>query len=161
MTKEEFKIALSNGYVGDNSHFARILANIADYIWENKKRPVKVIAAATTLTEEDSGKLLVLNAAAGAQVTLPVVADAAGCEFTFVVGAAFATTNWTVKAATNKIQGGAIVNSALVSSADQNTVSFVANAETVGDTVTINSDGTNFYVKGVGKTAGSITFTAP
>lgn len=120
---------------------------------------IKTIAAATTLTDADSGKVLILNAAAGKVVTLPSVA-VAGFNVKVIVGAAFATTNFTVVAPTAKIQGGAIVNSVLVPAADENTISFVASAETIGDYVNIVSDGTNFYVDGVGAAAGSITFTA-
>lgn len=119
----------------------------------------KTIAVATTLTDSDSGKVLILNAAAGKVVTLPSVA-VDGFNIKVVVGAAFATTNFTVVAPTAKIQGGAIVNSTFVAAADENTISFVATAETVGDYIEIVSDGTNFYVNGVGALAGSITFTA-
>jgi hypothetical protein len=120
---------------------------------------VKTITAATTLTSSDSGSLIVLNASAGKVVTLPSVAEK-GFNIKVVVGAAFATTNFTVVAPTAKIQGGAIVNSVLVPAADENTISFVASAETIGDYVNIVSDGTNFYVDGVGAAAGAITFTA-
>ena len=77
----------------------------------------------------------------------------------FIVGLAFATTNWTVVAATSVIQGGAIVDSTFVAASDENTISFVASAEAVGDYVDIVSDGTNWYDNGVGSGAGSITFT--
>ncbi len=53
---------------------------------------VETLTGATTLTAEDSGKVFILNAAAGAQVTLPAVADGAGQAYKFVVGALFATT---------------------------------------------------------------------
>jgi hypothetical protein len=121
---------------------------------------VETIAAAKTLTASDSGKYFTLNAAAGAQITLPSVAIA-GFKARFTVGAAFATTNWTIKAATNVIQGSADVNSTLVPGANENTISFVATAETIGDYIEIYSDGTNFYAYGIGAAAGAITFTAP
>lgn len=121
---------------------------------------IEVAAEAITLTDEDSGKTFVLNAAAGVAITLPSVA-LAGFKAKFVVGAAFATTDFTVVSATNVIQGGAIVDSTFVPAANENTVSFVATAETLGDYIEIESDGTNFYASGVGAAAGSITFTAP
>ena len=120
---------------------------------------IKTIALATTITDVDSAKVLILNAAAGKVVTLPSVA-VAGFKLKVIVGAAFATTNFTVVAPTAKIQGGAIVNSVFVPAVDENTISFVASAETVGDYIEIVSDGTNFYATGVGALAGSITFTA-
>lgn len=120
---------------------------------------IKTIAVATTLTDIDSGKVLILNAAAGKVVTLPSVA-VAGFNVKVIVGAAFATTNFTVVAPTAKIQGGSIVNSVFVPAADENTISFVASAESVGDYVDLVSDGTNYYVSGVGALAGSVTFTS-
>lgn len=126
---------------------------------KDEAEKIKTIAVATTLTDSDSGKVLILNAAAGKVVTLPSVAIA-GFNLKVIVGAAFATTNFTVVAPTAKIQGGSIVNSVFVPAADENTISFVASAESVGDYVEIVSDGTNFYANGVGALAGSITFTA-
>ena len=120
---------------------------------------VDTIAAARLLTQFDSGKEFTLSAAAGAQVTLPSVAKK-GFKAKFTIGAAFATTNWTIKSLTNIIQGNADVNSTIVPASNENTISFVATAETIGDFVEIYSDGTNFYVDGIGAAAGSITFTA-
>jgi hypothetical protein len=119
----------------------------------------ETLTGATTLTAEDSGKVFILNAAAGAQVTLPAVADAAGQNYRFIVGALFATTAWTIKAASNKIQGGVIVNSVNVPAADENTITFSASADTIGDFVELNCDGTNWYVFGLGTSAGAITLT--
>ena len=126
---------------------------------KDEAEKIKTIAVATTLTDSDSGKVLILNASAGKVVTLPSVAIA-GFNLKVIVGSAFATTNFTVVAPTAKIQGGSIVNSVFVPAADENTISFVASAESVGDYVEIVSDGTNFYANGVGALAGSITFTA-
>jgi len=120
---------------------------------------IETLTGATTLTAEDSGKVFILNAAAGAQVTLPAVADAAGQNYRFIVGALFATTAWTVRAASNRIQGGVIVNSVLVPGADENTITFSASADTIGDFVELNCDGSNWYVSGMGTAAGAITLT--
>lgn len=124
--------------------------------------PVKVtdVTAAVTLTTADSGTHFMLNAAAGVVITLPAVTQK-GANFRITTKAAFATTNFTIVASTNVIQGGAIVNSAFVPAVNENTISFVATAETIGDFIYIYSDGTNWYVSGVGAAAGSITFTAP
>ena len=118
-----------------------------------------VISSATTLSAADSGKLLALNAAAGAQITLPAVATSAGLNFRFQVQALFATTAWTIVAATAVIQGGAIVNSVNVPSANRNTITFAHAADTIGDFVQLNCDGVNWYASGVGTTAAAITFT--
>jgi hypothetical protein len=121
---------------------------------------VETLTGATTLTAEDSGKSFSLNAAAGAQITLPAVATSAGFRYRFTVAALFATTAWTIKAATSKIQGGVIVNSVNVPGADENTITFAHAADTIGDFVELNCDGTNWYVFGLGTTAGAITLTA-
>jgi hypothetical protein len=121
---------------------------------------VETLTGATTLTAEDSGKSFSLNAAAGAQITLPAVATSAGFRYRFTVAALFATTAWTIKAATNKIQGGVIVNSVNVPGADENTITFAHAADTIGDFVELNCDGTNWYVFGLGTASGAITLTA-
>jgi hypothetical protein len=119
----------------------------------------QVINSAITLSAADSGKLFSLNAAAGAQITLPAVASSAGLNFRFTVQALFATTAWTIKAATNVIQGVVIVNSVNVPGADENTITFSASADTIGDFVALNCDGVNWYVSGVGTASGAITLT--
>jgi hypothetical protein len=118
----------------------------------------ETITGAKTLTASDSGKYFTLSASAGAEIELPAVA-VDGFKARFTVGLAFATTNWTLVSATNVIQGSADVNSTLVPASNENTISFVATAESVGDFIEIYSDGTNFYAYGIGAGAGAITFT--
>ena len=125
---------------------------------ERQLANVEAVTGAVTLTAEDSGKVLILKAAAGAQIALPKVNESLGLRFKFVVGLAFATTNWTVFG--ESIQGSVIVNGAHVTGVDENTISFVASAEHIGDFVELVCDGTNYYVNGSGVSAGSITLTA-
>jgi hypothetical protein len=139
---------MSTTYLNVSNDVIRQLAN------------VEAVTGATTLTAEDSGKVLILKAAAGAEITLPAVATSAGLRFKFVVGLAFATTNWTVKAATNVIEGSVLVNGAHVAGVNENTISFVASAEAIGDFAELVCDGTHWYVDGSGVAAGSITLTA-
>jgi hypothetical protein len=139
---------MSTTYLNVSNDVERQLAN------------VEAVTGATTLTAEDSGKILILTASAGAQITLPAVATSEGLRFKFVVGLAFATTNWTVKAATNVIEGSVLVAGAHVAGVNENTISFVASAEAIGDFAELVCDGTNWYVNGSGVTAGSITLTA-
>lgn len=127
---------------------------------ERQLAVTEVLTGATTLTAEDSGKVFLLKASAGAQITLPAVATSAGLRFKFIVGQAFATTDWTVKAASNVIEGSVLVNGAHVAGVNENTISFVASAEAVGDFAELVSDGANWYVNGSGVSAGSITLTA-
>lgn len=120
----------------------------------------EVVAAAKTLTAADSGKTFLLQAATGAAITLP--APVAGLNYKFVVGLAFATTAWTVvtAAGANIIQGTVIVNGASVLGENEDTITFAHAAESVGDHASVVSDGTNWYVSGVGSAASSITLTA-
>jgi hypothetical protein len=127
---------------------------------ERQLANVETVAVATTLTAKDSGKVLILKAAAGAQITLPAVATSAGLRFKFIVGQLFATTDWTVKALSTAIEGSVLVNGAHVAGVDENTISFVASAESIGDFVELVCDGTNWYVNGSGVSAGAITLTA-
>lgn len=122
---------------------------------------VEIVGAAKTLTVADSGKTFVLSTDAtdGAAIALPALAS--GLKYKFIVGANFATTDWTIVSSTNVIQGIVIVNSVQVSGAAENTISFVATAETVGDFVEVECDGTNWYAVGQGLAVGSVTFTAP
>ena len=118
-----------------------------------------IIAAATTLTAADSGNTYILTAAAGAEIALPALKS--GLKFKFIVGSAFATTDWTIVSSTDIIQGNVLVAGAHVAGSDENTISFVASAESIGDYVDVVCDGTSYFVSGSGVTAGSITFTAP
>jgi hypothetical protein len=127
---------------------------------ERQLAVVETVAVATTLTAKDSGKVFILKAAAGAQITLPAVATSAGLRFKFIVGQLFATTDWTVKALSNAIEGSVLVNGAHVAGVDENTISFVASAEAIGDFAELVCDGTNWYVNGSGVSAGAITLTA-
>lgn len=127
---------------------------------ERQLAVTEVLTGATTLTAEDSGKVFLLKASAGAQITLPAVATSNGFRFKFIVGQLFATTDWTVKAASNVIEGSVLVNGAHVAGVNENTISFVASAESVGDFAELVSDGSNWYVNGSGVSAGSITLTA-
>jgi len=119
---------------------------------------VETLAAAQTLTAADSGKTYILSAAEGKTITLPALKS--GVHFKFIIGAAFATSNWVVASAEgSNVQGVLIVNGASVDAADEDQINFVATAETVGDHIEINCDGTDWYVSGVGSQAGGITAT--
>lgn len=118
------------------------------------------IASATTLSAADGGKHFVLNAAAGAAITLP--APSTYFEpIKFTVGASFATTNWTIvtSGSANVIQGSVEVAGAVVAGVAEDTISFVATAESLGDHVTVSTDGTSVFVEGQGALTGAITLT--
>ena len=121
----------------------------------------EVLAAATTLTAADSGKTLLLTLAAGFATTLP--APVAGMKFKFVLalgitGAMTIVTN----GGDNIIQGlviGGGTGAAIVAS-DEDTITFVQTAESVGDWVEVESDGTNWWVNGQVAADAGLTFTA-
>jgi hypothetical protein len=116
------------------------------------------IAVATTLTAADSGVVYTIPAAtAGAEITLPTLK--AGLNFKFIVAGAFATTDWTIVSSTSVIYGVANVNSVSILGAAENTISFVASAETIGDYVNLVCDGTSWYADGFAAAAGGVTFT--
>lgn len=122
----------------------------------------KTVAAATTLTSDDNGKVIIMDAAAGATITLPALAD--GLVFKFIVGAAFATTNWIVASAEgDNINGTLLVNGAVVAAGAEDQINFVATAETIGDWIELIADSGNsqWIVSGVGAGIGSITATDP
>ena len=121
---------------------------------------VETLAAAQTLTAADSGKTFILKAAAGATIVLPALK--AGVHFKFIIGSAFATTDWIIDSAEgDNIEGLLIVNGASVVASGEDQINFVNSAETVGDHVEFACDGTNWYVTGAGNAAGSITATDP
>ena len=122
----------------------------------------KTVTGATTLTAADSGKVIIMDAAAGATITLPALGD--GLNFKFVVGSAFATSNWVVDSAEgDNITGNLIVNGAAVPAAAEDQINFVNSAETVGDFIELICDSGNsqWIVWGIGNSAGSITATDP
>lgn len=121
---------------------------------------VETISAAKTLIAADSETWFKLDAAAGVTITLPAVQ--AGLNFRFVIASSFATSNFVIDSAEgDNISGVLVVNGASVVAADEDQINFVATAETVGDFIDIWSDGTSWFVYGIGASAGSITATDP
>lgn len=121
---------------------------------------IEILTVATTLTMADSGKTFSLQGAtAGANITLPAVATSAGFKAKFWVGKAFATTAWTITAATNVIQGSFMVAGAVVACASQGVLTFAYGAETLGDFIELNCDGTSWLVFGNATASGGITTT--
>lgn len=121
----------------------------------------ETITADDTLTIAESGKTIYFGTA-GVDVTLPAVATAAGVVYRFVVSAAFATTNMTVKTSggEDKIYGSLEVAGAVVLCSAEDTINFVNTAELPGDWIELRSDGTNWYLTGQAGATGAITCTA-
>jgi hypothetical protein len=116
----------------------------------------ETLTAATTLAAADSGKTFLISGT-GYTVTLP--APTAGWSAKFIVAAAFSTDCLIQTPADNRdiMNGGVIVNGAIVEADAVDRVTFEDGAESIGDHVNISSDGTSFYLSGNGNAASSIT----
>jgi hypothetical protein len=128
-------------------------------------RKVETISTTTTLTAADSGKVFILDAAAGKVVTLPALK--AGLNFKFIVGAAFATDNWVIDSAEGDNIEGIIADlgstPAGIPATGEDQINFVASAEGLGDWVELvcDYDNSQWIVTGMCRTNGGITVTDP
>jgi|TARA_Y100000114_G_scaffold153288_1_gene172964 hypothetical protein len=116
----------------------------------------ELVSASGSLSLADSGKVFKISGT-GYTVTLP--APTAGWKAKFVVSAAF-TTDFVVQSpADNRdtINGGIIVNGAIVEADAVDKVTFEDGAESIGDFIEIHSDGTSYFVYGNGNASSSIT----
>jgi|TARA_X000001388_G_scaffold61892_1_gene47601 hypothetical protein len=116
----------------------------------------ETLTAATVLTAADSGKTYLISGT-GYTVTLP--APFAGFSVKFIVAAAFSTDTVVQTPADNRdtLNGGVIVNGAIVESDATDRVTFEDGAESIGDFIEITSDGTSFFLFGNGNASSSIT----
>lgn len=143
------------------------MATSVNYSNDEKRRRgnIEVCTGALTLTGAESGNTYILDAAEGATITLPALEN--GLYFKFVVGAAFATSNWVIDSAEgDNINGiiadmGSTVAGVVASGEDQ--VNFVAAAESIGDYVEFICDYSNsqWLVNGMCAVNGGITATDP
>ena len=116
----------------------------------------ETLTAATVLTAADSGKTYLISGT-GYTVTLP--APFAGFSVKFIVAAAFSTDTVVQTPADNRdtLNGGVIVNGAIVESDATDRVTFEDGAESIGDFIEITSDGTSFFLFRNGNASSSIT----
>ena len=121
-----------------------------------------IVSAAKTVKASESGTTFVLDAAAGAAITLPALAS--GLTFKFVVGAAFATSDWVISSSEgDNITGNLIVNGAAVAAAAEDNITFELGAESVGDWAEFVADSSNsqWIVTGIANSASSLTANDP
>ncbi len=122
---------------------------------------VTTLSAASTLTAAQSGTTFFLSSATEFATTLP--APAAGLIYTFIVGAAPSGASYTIvtTSSANIIKGQAVnaAGDAGDSGTADDTISFVDGQAVAGDMVTVISDGTSWFAKGVCAVAAGITFT--
>ena len=121
--------------------------------------PLEVVTATNTITAAESGTVFVLSSATEFESTLPTAA--AGLRYRFIVGAAPSGASYTVvtPASASIIQGVLVVNGASVAGVNEDIITFVDGLASVGDWVELISDGTSWFISGVGSAAGSITLT--
>jgi hypothetical protein len=136
---------------------------MASYVTNDVRRSrerIVEISADTTLTKADSGKTYMLDAV-GEAITLPAVGTSTGVHYKFICSTTAATTDWTIVAATAVIQGSAQVAGAVIAASDESLITLVVAKFLPGDWVTLDCDGTNWYVEASVVTTVGLTFTAP
>ena len=116
----------------------------------------ELVSASASLNLSDSGKLFKIS---GTGYTLTLPAPSAGWKAKFIVSGAFSTDFVVQSPASNRdtINGGVIVNGAIVEADAVDRVTFEDDAESIGDFIEIHSDGTNYFLFGNGNAASSIT----
>ena len=116
----------------------------------------ETVTATGSLNLSDSGKVFRISGT-GYTVTLP--APTAGWKAKFVVAAAFSTDFVVQSPSDNRdtINGGVIVNGAIVEADAVDRVTFEDDAESIGDYIEIHSDGTSYFLQGNGNAASSIS----
>ena len=116
----------------------------------------ETVTATGSLNLSDSGKVFRISGT-GYTVTLP--APTAGWKAKFVVAAAFSTDFIVQSPADNRdtINGGVMVNGAIVEADAVDRVTFEDDAESIGDYIEIHSDGSSYFLQGNGNAASSIS----
>jgi len=116
----------------------------------------ELVSATGSLNLSDSGKIFKISGT-GYTITLP--APSAGWKAKFIVVAAFSTDFVVQTPADNRdiINGGVIVNGAIVEADAVDRVTFEDDAESIGDFIEIHSDGTSYFLFGNGNAASSIS----
>ncbi len=115
---------------------------------------VSTYVASTTLTNADSGKTFILTTTT--EFVLPATSTSAGVHYKFVVGGGI-TANATIRTSDlgNNIEGTLIVAGAVVDCDAEDTITFVADGENIGDYVELWSNGTYWFIGDSGALTGS------
>ena len=127
----------------------------------HRKQGYMAVNSDTTLTAADSGKIILMSNK-GVDITLPD--PEAGMTFTIIQVKDHSTTDSTVDAGTN-VMGGSVAGVAadannLADGSSDTTCTFGSDT-LAGDQITLVSDGTKWYVSGIGAAGGTngITFS--
>ena len=118
------------------------------------------VSAAKVLTAADSGETFYLSGGAAAYTLSATTTP--GTWFRFVIGGAITGDATVVTAGSiNAIEGTLLVAGAVVDCAAEDTITFVADGENIGDFFEIRTDGTNWMLGASGGlTASKMTCTA-
>ena len=108
----------------------------------------------------DNGKTIFMADVAPGNVTLPAVTLTA-FRVRVVNSATTTTSGAVISAEGDNISGVLTVNGALVAAVAEDQINFIQSASVAGDWIEIESDGTQWLVRGQGSAAGSITATDP
>lgn len=115
----------------------------------------------TTLTAAMSGETFYFGGVSSTAFVLPATSTAAGTYYKFVVDSAMST-DCTIQTAggANIIEGALIVAGAVVDCDAEDTLTFVADGENLGDFVELRSNGTNWFIGASGAlTSSKLTCT--
>lgn len=122
---------------------------------------IENVSSNTTLTLADSNKTYILDASTGKTITLPELV--AGLKFTFIVGKAFATSNWEIVSNEGGNISGLILDlgttPASVIATDADKIVLDKAKETIGDSIEFICDIVNerWIVRGSCAVNGGIT----
>jgi hypothetical protein len=146
--------------------FARIrsLINENTNQLQQRLRGTKAIAGGTTLTADDSGKVILMSTKTSADYDVTLPACAAGLSFTFILATtgndSSADINVKVAASADDFVGNLWGLSAVdpATDSDEKIRFDQSGGAKVGDYVEIYSDGTDWFVRGQGSANNAIVF---
>jgi len=136
--------------------------NVLDSVVTKIGPAVEAITVATTLLPADSGKIFTLDSAGGAYaITLPAVANSAGCVYKFVVLENTPTADITISSDAANIFGNLLIQS---DTNEDNRVAAAGVTSVLVDTVALKGDmvefigtGANYIVQGFSQIQGAFT----
>lgn len=135
-----------------------------DQVWEEISRTVatnttrsEIVTTTNVIASTESGTTFYLDLAGGFTSTLP--APAFGLKFKFIVKTAPTTAYVITTTSGNNLLYGTLLDivGELVYFSAQDTLNFVASTSLVGDSLEVESDGTNWYCKAFSGANGGIT----
>ena len=131
-------------------------------VFFNTRKHIQSLTGAYTVLASDSNTTFILNAAAGAAITLPSAADLGeGWHARFLVGTLFATTDWTIVATAAVIKGGVneLTDTVGPGTTGATNLHLELGVDVLGDYYDLMCDGTTIYLSGQSNGDGAITFS--